>query len=224
MNRINGHWLIEPQFEDISPSSSLTWVKLNGKWGYIDKHGNWLIPAVCDENHSVHYDSNPVELKVDGKYGIYDILKSEWILPPEYKIVNVYKRVSIVQSDGKYGLYNHHDRHWIVEPSYDGMNLDGEFVKIELNGKFGWLNLNGELFPGQWFDGIDWSFDKHGIACVRIQDKCGLIATDGRFGLQSPYSTGSQKTKTISRLLRTIKSVCSASTVVCFSIRSSNMS
>jgi len=89
------HWRIEPTFDEIHPfKEGLAAVKQNGKWGYIDKSGNLIVPPqydrVFDFYNGLSIVANGENSFREGSWGIIDI-QGNTIIDPQ--IENPYSRI-----------------------------------------------------------------------------------------------------------------------------------
>ena len=61
-------WVVEPQFERVSNfSEGLVEVKINGKWGLIDKAGKWVVKPQFE--YVSKFSEGLGALNKDGKWG-----------------------------------------------------------------------------------------------------------------------------------------------------------
>ena len=124
-------------------------VRDKGKYGFIDEHGVFLIPAIYQEARPFHEKYTWV--KKDKFYAKIDIT-GKVIQTSEYEEIRVEtegeaKNVAVFGKGGKFGLMNALNDIVIIEASYDYI---GPFSKravapVRLNGKYGILHMDGRL-------------------------------------------------------------------------------
>ena len=87
LDRLEGKWIIQPLFEQITPIffDTLYKVKNNGKVGILDSKGEWIMPMIFDEISDLNlYYHGFAKMKSDGKYGLWNLFLGEWAVKPEY--------------------------------------------------------------------------------------------------------------------------------------------
>lgn len=135
--------------------NGLARVKLNGKWGAIDKSGNTVISFKYDRMYA--FDDTYKGLawvKINQKEGLIDRSGRE-VVPVRYDGIGI---------SSLFGSY---------EPLKD-IGL----ITVKNNNKFGALNLNGaEVIPMQ-YDNI--SSTKYGLIPVKSEEKWGIIDQRGQ--------------------------------------------
>ena len=79
----------------------LAWVKMNGKWGLIDKSGREVIP--CKYDYARDFSEGLATVRINGKWGYIDKSGRE-VIPCKYNDVgNFSEGLAMVQMNGKYG-------------------------------------------------------------------------------------------------------------------------
>lgn len=78
-------------------------VKQNGKWGFVNKNNEFIIPAQYDEAYNVGEDGLWV-VKQNGKWGFID-KNNEFVIPAQYDEVWPFSYgLAAVKQDGKWGF------------------------------------------------------------------------------------------------------------------------
>lgn len=154
--------MINPQFDYATSFSSngLARVKLGGQWGYINKTGSYIINPQFD--FACNFQSGAAVVKVGDKYGLIDE-SGKYLISPQYT---------------DFGTHVMCNRIWFADDA----------------GKNGFLDVTGKVvIPAQFDDfrsGVDSKgFYSDGYAIVRMGDKFGIIAKDGKY-LVNPQFDG----------------------------------
>jgi hypothetical protein len=111
-------------------------VKLNGKWGIVDKTGVELIPAIYDYLLNFPYDDEVTPAKFNDKWGLIDTTGTI-VIPLIYDTIMILPQGrAIVELNGKCGFVNKTGT-IAIPPKYDNVFSWNKFVKVELNDKWG---------------------------------------------------------------------------------------
>ena len=152
-------------------SNNLRLVKLNGKYGFIDKSGTEVIPCKYDEADSFREGLAKVVLK--GKYGFVDKTGTE-VIPCKYDAAESFSegiaKAKLKGNDGyitQTGIwYDNADK-----------NLSDNLRRVLLNDKWGFVDKTGTLVIPCKYDSAD-SFSG-GVAMVLLNDKWGFVDKTG---------------------------------------------
>lgn len=192
--------LIDFIYEDLGVfSNGLAPAKKNGKWGFLDRNGNLMIPHRLD-NESYFYRCDIASAKVDGKWGFID--RSGQTIVPIIHDGARYNRIdSLVglRLDKKWAFFScngeqltdfEYDK--ITEGKYDQNNytyFENGPCLVKMEGKFGYIDANFEpILPFGHFEKYN-AFDGSKRAIVRASSKFGLIDQEGKFVLPPKYDT-----------------------------------
>lgn len=151
-----GEIILPPQMEDIRQlmdkepgKGDKVVAKLNGKWGIIlaDSKGTWIIEPVYDY---IGYPNNLTSVQKDGKWGVLDISKRDYLIPPECD--KVWDDMGFMFTNG-IGLYEKGGKTGVITESgaFTGAifeEVEGEPdgpVKVKYEGKWGYINENNEF-------------------------------------------------------------------------------
>ena len=153
-------------------------VKLNGKYGYINKKGEVLMPLIFDEIEKCTWISNMIKVMLDGKYGLYNTSWKE-IVPPVYDYIESFTEdLTVVISNGKKGLIDRNAKE-LVPPVYDYIErFSGDVAVVISNGKKGLIDRNGKELVPPFYDEIG-KFTND-MAEVKAGGKKGIINRTGK--------------------------------------------
>ncbi len=156
--------------------NGLAAVKLNGKWGFIDKTGKEIIPLKYD--HAEYFKDGFAKVKLNDKYGFIDKMGKE-VIPLKYDDVWSFKDgFASVRLNDKWGLVDKASKK-ITPFKYDFVwcFADG-LAKVELNGKSGFVDKTGKEITLWKYDDTQPSSD--GLAAVKLNGKWGFIDKLGK--------------------------------------------
>lgn len=165
---------------------SYTRVKLNGKYGFIDKNGREIIPCNYDwiDDEQSLCDDN-CRIVLNGKYGFIDKNGKE-VIPCNYDGASIFNEgLAAIKLNGKWGFIDR-DGIEVIPHRYEEVYAFREgFVAIKLNGKWGFINKEGiEVIPCK-YDGT-YCFTG-GLGSVRLQDKFGFVNKEGIEAIPCKY-------------------------------------
>ena len=95
-------------------SDELAFVKVNGKYGYIDKKGNWVIQPMFD--NAFYFEDGLASVGVNQKYGFID-KKGNWVIQPMFDEAEVFvDELALVTVNDKSG-YIDKKGNWVLQPT-----------------------------------------------------------------------------------------------------------
>ena len=149
-------------------------VELNGKWGFIDKEGQEVIPFKFS-NYSM-FTEGLAGVNLNGKCGFIN-KEGQEVIPFEFNDVLPFTEgLAAVELDGKWGYINKKGQEVIPFKFYDAQPFFGGLAAVELNGKWGYINKKGqEVIPFKFYDA---SFFRDGKAEVQIEPNGRWIYID----------------------------------------------
>lgn len=123
--------------------------RMKGKYGVVlaDGTGTWIVKPEFDY---IGYPNNLTHVCKDGKWGVLDISKGEYLISPEcdkiwadhgFMFTN---GIGVYEKDGKMGVVT--DYGAFTEPVFE--DIDGEpedWVKVRYQGQWGFINENNEF-------------------------------------------------------------------------------
>ena len=182
-----------------SYTHELAGVKLDGKWGFIDKKGNAVLPIIYDEvepfkeeKEYITANYSFVKIKLDGKYGLWGLIantlnKYDFTVPIKYDEMDyIDEGIIKVKLDNRWGIIDKTDR--IVVPiQYEEIGEVGDFfpitAKLKLNNKWGLMediDMGNIIVIPFEYDDVDFFDDQfeNELAQVSINNKWGFIDRD----------------------------------------------
>lgn len=177
-------------FTEIPDSVWIYPVKRNGKWGYIDKTGKIIVPAVYDE--ACTFKTNVAPVTLNGKKGYMD-KSGRIVIAPVYDDASAFNgNYAGIKSGEKYGVINNAGQ--IVVPAiYDGpyiAYIGEDRIQANLNGKWGLIDTLGRMIVAPQYDFV-YSFSE-GLCKVKKDDKNYFIDRDGKTVLSVPLKSESE--------------------------------
>ena len=163
-------------------------VKLNGKYGFLDKNGREIIPCNYDWIDDEQYlcDDN-CRIVLNGKYGFIDKNGKE-VIPCNYDFAYVFDEgLAAIKLNGKWGFIDR-DGIEVIPHRYEDVYAFSEgFAAIKLNGKWGFVNKEGiEAVPCKYDESYCFT---EGLASVRLQDKFGFVNKEGIEAIPCKYDS-----------------------------------
>ena len=173
---LTGKVIIEPKFENTTDNfSEYQAVKLNDKWGLINRKGNFIIPPIYEWLCS--FDTYGLaHAKLNGYHGFIN-KKGKVIVPFIYSDASFFKDgLVMLKNNSKWGFLNTKGK-TIIPFEYDYFSYTGwREGKIGAckNYKWGFIDKQNNLvIPFDYYDVSDFS---EGLACVsKSYNVCGYI-------------------------------------------------
>ena len=169
------------EFSDLSEGLAL--VKLNGKYGFINKSGELVVPCIFNSAHD--YKDGCARVGLNNKYGLINS-SGEEITKIIYDFIGGFiEGIAEVCLNNKYGFIDFNGKE-IFQCKYDGCHYcyDGVVV-LRLDKKYGFGDKSGNLITPFIFDRVGDFHD--GIATVKLNNKFGCINKKGEFVVQCVY-------------------------------------
>ena len=156
-------------------SEGFAGVKLNGKWGFVDKSGKVVVPIKYDQVSSFYYGL--AQVKLDGEFRYIYKLGNKYV-PLKYNPTGYF-------SEGFYEVYLNGKKGYMdksgklaVPIKYDDVEKFKEgLAAVKLNGKWGFIDKSGKEVVPLKYDGA--GFFSEGLAAVELNGKFGFIDKSG---------------------------------------------
>ena len=157
-------------------SEGLAAVVINGKWGYIDKSGNMVIPAKYDWAYD--FSEGLAAVVINGKMGFID-KSGALVITAKYDNAGGFgEGLSWVETGGKYGFIDKSGA-LVIPARYDDVGGFGEGLSwVKINGKLGFIDKSGALVIPAKYDHV-WSSFSYGKAQVELNGRVFYIDHNG---------------------------------------------
>jgi serine/threonine protein kinase len=160
----------------------LAMVKLNEKYGYIDRTGKEVIPRIYDDANEFSEGLAEVELNRKG----YIDKTGKQVIPCIYEKTSEFSEgLAKVRLDKKWGFIDKKGKQ-VIPCTYDDADVFSEgLAKVELNDKWGFIDKKGKQVIPCIYDGAD--VFSEGFARVKLNDKWGYINKAGKLVIPCIY-------------------------------------
>lgn len=145
----DGQVVIPPRFQSVKGFHQDRWapVKLDGKWGYIDRRGEIVIPPQFDDASGFVADHAVV--KIAGKFGYID-RNGELAIPANFSDGETFTlegRAAVKDSEG-WGIVNRQGK-WLVAPRFGSIDrrslAEGRLTGVVEQGFATWMDNDGRI-------------------------------------------------------------------------------
>lgn len=160
----------------------------NGKYGFVDEIGNWVIPPQFDGAEA--FVEGVAGVGINGKCGFINP-DGSWAIPPVYDDTDFQFSEGLVWfsigegkfEDGEYIAPNHgyirKDGSLAIPPIFEDVNFFSRGVAVvKFKGKYGVINHDGDWVVKPIYDLIFPSF-MGGTAGAELNGKVGILNPDG---------------------------------------------
>lgn len=172
---------------DMTGNNETRGISKDGKWGLINKKGEWVVPLTYEseisnsdmgesEDGVARYYGGLAPVKKDGKWGVIDV-KGNLVVPIIYDEAHTYNGYASLLKDGKWGSVDQNNN--IVVPfEYDQIKgyKDGIII-VSKNNYWGATDDKGNIVVPIIYDNMYAPYD--GISVVKKNGRNGLVRDDG---------------------------------------------
>jgi serine/threonine protein kinase len=181
------NYAIEPMFDGVSDfSDGLAQVKINGKWGYMDKNGNTVIQPQFDETDG--FSEGLARVWISGQNWGYIDKSGAFVIPQQFTKDNANQfseglaRACIVSTCG----YIDKTGRFAIDRKFSGSGSFSEgLAGVKVNGKWGYINKTGNIVIQPQFNSI--SIFSEGLAVVKIGDLWGYVNKTGNIVIRPQF-------------------------------------
>lgn len=188
--------VIETKYDDAYlPKEDLIRVRLDGKWGFLDKTGNIAIPIKYEEAGDFT-EEGLVTAKLNGKYGYIDKTGNE-VIPFKYDDANdFHEGLASVKTNGEWNLIDKMDK--VITPlKYDeGVHFskDEGLARVKLNGKYGYIDKTAKIVIPIKYERAA-NFFHEGLANASLNGRYGFIDKTGKVVIPIKYENATSFSK-----------------------------
>lgn len=184
----NDRWVIQPVYEKVSEfyDYTIAGVKLNGKWGFIDRSGKTVLPFQYNE---INDNEGPyLSVSSGNKFGVLDLVKGTEVIKCQYDkqfnfdtgLFSSLGMVALVKHNGKEGIVNMSGTE-LVACLYDPNSIqeeDSAHFTVKIGKKQGLIDLKGATIIPCQFDQVMLNSD--GFYDTSKGKKKGLYSREGK--------------------------------------------
>ena len=170
-------------------SEGLALVRLNGKFGIVDKTGREIIPPKYDEVR--YFSEGLAKVKLNDKYGFVD-KTGKVVIPLKYEDAGSFSEgLALVRLNGKYGFVDKTGKEVIPLKYEYAYSFSEGLALVKLNDKYGFVDKTGkEVIPLKYKYANCFS---EGLAGVKsflfwgFIDKSGNVIVESKYDWVSPF-------------------------------------
>lgn len=158
----------------------------DGKWGFADKDGKWVIEPKFDGALSFYEGLAGAKDTKSRKWGFIDD-KGKWEIKAEFEDAGSFKDgIAPAKLDGKWGFVDK-DGKWAIKNKFLYVNAFSDKVAIaqDINENWGTIDEKGEWIIKPRFQEIKEFSD--GVAAAKKNGKWGFIDKDGKWIIDNDY-------------------------------------
>jgi serine/threonine protein kinase/predicted DNA-binding WGR domain protein len=166
-------------------ASPLLPVKVDGKWGYIDKTGQVVIQPQFDE--AKIFSEGLTAVRIGSKWG-YINQTGQVIIQPQFDSAGkFYEGLLAVEIGDNWG-YIDKTGQVVIRPQFDSADAFSEgLAAVRISDKRGYIDKRGEeVIPAQFDEA--WQFSE-GLAKIKIDNKWGYIDKTGQVIIQPQFTS-----------------------------------
>lgn len=170
---------------NVSFSQKLALANEDGKYGYINKEGNWQIQPKFKV--AKNFSDDLAEATENGKSWGFINRKGEWVIEPQFDKTKAFNSgIAVVLKDKQWFYINTKGEKVLSDVQTDKVyDFKNGFALIRSDKKIGFINTKGEVVIAPKFVKA-FNFE-NGYAKVKEYDKWGLIDTSGKFFVKADY-------------------------------------
>lgn len=128
----------------------------------------------------------------------YINLSGVYVIKPQFKHASSFSGKYAAAADGKKWGYIDNKGNWIIKPQYDrAYSFNSGYARVEKDDKIYYIDSKNQTLKTPKADKL-YDFNKYGAALLKINDKVGIINTEGQFilkptldaikGFKGPYA------------------------------------
>ncbi|WP_312016711.1 WG repeat-containing protein [Bradyrhizobium sp. BR 10261] len=177
---LDGHWLIEPKFENLSRGNPVIIATKNAKRGFLKADESWLIEPRFDAARLL--DSETAFVTTDGATGVISLRDQTWIVAPRRATMCEIPYAVLSQSEGHRAIFSRKGQTWI-ESNVDrlGIDLEAGLLPFSKDGKWGLMDTAGKIAIQPIYDEqVSFRPTLYGIAWIKRDGRACPIDRHGQ--------------------------------------------
>jgi hypothetical protein len=162
-------------------------VKLDKKWGFIDKTGKEIIPVIYEQ--AGYFYEEVTSVKENGKWYIIDTMNNRKPVRRDIdNLASFQEGLAAVKLRGQSGWgFMDKQEKIVIPPLYESpSSFQNGLADVKRDGKTGFINKKGKVVVPLHYDGYPHFSD--GMAAVSLNDKYGFVNTKGTLVIPIQYS------------------------------------
>lgn len=193
--------VIPAKYDDVHRfTEGLASVKINSKWGYINKNDSIVIPAEYFGAWEFSEGLAKVKVKPNGTFGFIDHT-GRMAIPAEYGDVGHFSEgLAPFRYYDKWGYIDHHNNKVIIEKYNGAKSFSNGLALVVVKGKWGFIDPDDTMvIPAQYDRAYSFS---EGLAAVEFKGKWGYINTSGQMVISPKYGFAGSFSKGLAQVER----------------------
>jgi hypothetical protein len=158
-------------------------IKLPGRFGYIDRTGQWVIQPRFEEAFDFHRSA--ARVRSGGKLGYID-KTGGFVITPQYDEIGSYSEGLLRVRVGDRVGYLNSEHAMAIPPRFeDATDFTGGLARVKVSGRWGFINTSGQMVVAPQFDAAhDFS---ESLARVVVDGRAGYIDRTGHFEIPPQF-------------------------------------
>ncbi len=183
----NVNFAIEPKFDGVSDfSEGLAQIKIDGKWGYIDKTGSVVIQPQFDKTDN--FSEGLARVWISGKNWGYIDQTGNFVIPQQFtddNSSNFSEGLARACLADTCGFIDKIGRFVIERKYYNVFDFQEGLAGIQIGGKWGFIDKNDNVVIKPQFNEV--GHFSEGLADVNIANKWGYIDKNGNVVIKPQF-------------------------------------
>ena len=178
--------IISAIYDNVCPfREGVVAVKLNDKWGFVDKAGEDVIPLKYD--YAEFFNEGLARVRLNDKWGFVDKAGKE-VIPLKYDYAELFSEgLARIKLNNKYGFIDKTGKEVIPFKYDDADSFSEGLARFRLDGKCGFVDKAGrEVIPFKYDDADSF---REGVARVRLNGRYGFVDKTGKIVIPLKYDS-----------------------------------
>ena len=174
-----GYWVVGPHEFDLVHSFSygLAWVRVDGRYGFIDTAGEIVIEPQFES--AIEFRNGFAAVEVNNNWGLIDTL-GNMVIEPQFRWQSWWfffsEGLALVEVNRLYGFIDKSGG-FVIEPQFDfAIGFSEGLAAVQVDDRWGFIDKTGEIVIEPQFSYARPFYD--GVAQVNVGHLWGLIPAD----------------------------------------------